>query len=243
MNLTKALYQRSYFFFLGFFFLALLAFWGTYYSRIGAETDSYAHAHGLSMTLWLLLLIGQAWLIRSGFYKVHRVVGKASFLLVPFILLSTVLFVHHQIGGGRPLGLGHFYFLSLVLMGLVAFAVLYALAMWNRKEPTVHARYMIATLFTMVTPVTDRLIYGHFRPVVQWVPFLEFGPVVPVAGFVLADLLLIALVIWDWRGGQKLGAFAIALCILIFYHISVLTFYDMGWWQSFCYWFMGLSLT
>lgn len=53
------------------------------------------------------------------------------------------------------------YFLALTLLSLVAFAVRYAMAIARRKNPRTHARWMICTVFPLVTPATDRLIGAH----------------------------------------------------------------------------------
>ncbi|MBK6479512.1 MAG: hypothetical protein IPF93_14950 [Saprospiraceae bacterium] len=68
-------------------------------------------------------------------------------------------------------------------MQLFFLSFLFALAIYHRKHPGLHARYMVSTIFPLFTPVTDRLIHHHFKPILALVPKLEGIPLVPTAGF------------------------------------------------------------
>ena len=97
---------------------------------------------------------------------------------------------------------------------------------------------MIAALFPLFTPVTDRLIGRYVPAIVPLVPRIGGSPVLPTAGFLLADVMLIALSVWDWRTNQR-RVFPIALVVLVLYHASVLTFYQFGFWRAFGEWFVA----
>jgi hypothetical protein len=75
------------------------------------------------------------------------------------------------------------------------------------------------------------------------VPRIEGNPILPVAGFVLADLLLLALALWDWRANRRFIVFPVALGVLLVYHTSVLTLYRVPLWNSLCVWFLSLPLS
>jgi len=143
-------------------------------------------------------------------------------------------------GGSLP-DIG-FYQFALMFNAVVCFVVLYALAMIYRRQPLVHARFMICTIFPLFTPVTDRLIYVHWPSLVTSVPALDGVPLVQVLGFALADVLLAALIAWDWLKNRRVGAIASALGVVALYQLSVLTFYRFEWWHSFTYWFRTLTL-
>ena len=132
---------------------------------------------------------------------------------------------------------------ALMFNSLIAFGIIYGLAIKNRKQPLVHARYMVATIFPIITPLTDRLIHHHARPILNLVPALNGAPSVYVAGFVLAEVLLIGLVIWDWQFNRKMVAFRVALGIVLLYHISTLFFYQFSFWEGFTDWIMSLPLS
>ena len=243
MKLERFLYKNSTFWFMGFFVFALVAFWPNYFGRPFSRMDIHFHTHGIAMTLWCLMLIGQAFLIRLGKPKIHRMTGKFSYVLVPLIVLTTLSLLHFQIKRDNLLGDGHFYFMALVINALIVFVLLYGLAIRFRSEPAIHARYMVCTIFPLFTPVTDRLIAFHVKPLIGVVPVVAGGPMLPLIGFAMADLILICLSIWDWRTHKRLNIFPVALIILLIYHISVITFYRFSFWQSFGEWFMSLPLS
>ena len=236
------LYRFGVHFFALFSAAMLLAFWPSYFSRLASQPSIHTHAHGLTMTLWVTLLVGQAWLIRSGHRATHRKLGFASYGLAPSLVIAALSFMHYQLRNVPALDPVVLYFMSLVVNALVAFVLLYGLAMWYRREPAIHARLMIATLFPLFTPVTDRLIGRYVPAVVPLVPRIGGSPVVPTAGFLMADVMLIALSVWDWHTNQR-RVFPIALGVLVAYHVSVLTFYQFGFWRAFGEWFMTLPLS
>src|SRR5690606_33538856 len=109
------------------------------------------------------------------------------------LMLAALNFLHFRVRGAIDLGDAGLLFVTLVVNALVAFGVLYGLAMWYRRQPAVHARFMIASVFPLFTPVTDRLIGRYLPSIVPLVPRVGGSPVVPTAGFLLADAILIAL--------------------------------------------------
>ena len=66
---------------------------------------------------------------------------------------------------------------------------------------------------------------------------------VQVVGFLLADVLLLALAIWDWRANRRKDVFPIALGMMVLYHVSVLTLYRVPLWKAFGEWFVKLPLS
>src|SRR5690349_11567070 len=86
---------RSWPWFAGFFALALLAFWPTYLSQVGAA-NFYIHLHAASAAGWMLLLVGQAWAIGARRVALHRALGKLSYALAPLVLVSILLLAHYK---------------------------------------------------------------------------------------------------------------------------------------------------
>lgn len=233
--------------FVAFLAAMVWAFWPSYFSRLFEQPNFRFHAHGIALTLWCVMLVVQSQLIRTGRRRLHRRIGKLSYVLAPAVVVITTSFVHYRVAGalaGVPvLPSSALYFLALTLNSLVAFALLYGLAIFYRRDAQTHARYMVCTLFPLFTPVTDRLIGAHLRPLIDLVPRIDGSPVLPVAGFVLADALLLALTVWDWRANRRLDVFPVALGIVALFHVSVLTFHGLGAWNAFAVWFLSLPLS
>jgi hypothetical protein len=229
---------------LGAFLLAMVvAFWPTYFSRLADQPTYHPHLHGLAMTAWCVLVVAQAVLIRSGRRALHARLGLTSYALVPLMVAATLHFIHFRVRGVADLGPFGLYFLSLIVNALVAFVALWGLGLYHRARPAVHARYMLATVFPLFTPVTDRLFGPYVPSVVSLVPRIDGAPVLPAAGFLLADGLLVGLCLWDWRVNRRTDVFPVALAIVVAYHVSVLTFYRLPAWAAFGAWFVTLPLS
>jgi len=243
MKLDQFLNRKSFIAFIIFLLAAIIAFWPGYFGRIlSPVVDSHLHRHGIAMTLWCVMLIAQAVLIRNRQNTIHKWIGFGSYILVPLLAFSGFDLVNHLFHGAQQLGPGHFYFIALSVNAIFAFLILYGLAIYFRKNAKIHARYMAVTILPLVSPISDRIIYRFVRSLIPYAPKIGNMPIVPFYGFLIADLILIGLIIWDWRSNKRWDVFPVALGILLIYHFSVLYFYQYGFWQKFCYWFINLPL-
>ena len=236
MKLERSLYQNSPFYFIVFFLFMLTGFWFTYFTKLLDQENYRMHLHGVTLILWCLMLISQAYLIRTKRYSLHKTIGKFSYALVPVLVFTTLDLLKYRLPA--KLGTMDFFSVALVVNALIAFMIFYGLAIFYRKKSSIHARYMISTAFPMFTPITDRIQYIYFPSTVPYLPTIEGNPIAPVVGFALADLLLLALCIWDWRSHRRLNVFPLALVVLVLYHVSVMTFYKFEFWQTFSTWFV-----
>jgi RsiW-degrading membrane proteinase PrsW (M82 family) len=116
------------------------------------------HIHGVLLMMWMVLLIVQPLLISTGRAKLHRTVGKVSYVLGPLIIIY--LFLIGKGAYGRSIGqiseqenLGT---MVLDIRGLVTFAIFWAMAMFYRKDSASHMRYMIATGIVFIGPGVGR---------------------------------------------------------------------------------------
>jgi hypothetical protein len=229
-------------------FLALMvwAFWPSYFLRLFEQPSFWFHAHGIALSAWCVLLVVQAQLVRTGRRALHRRLGLTSYVIAPAVVIVSTLFVHYRVApalqGAKVLPSMGLYFLALTLLSLAAFALFYGLAIWFRRDAQVHARWMVCTVFPIVTPVTDRLIGAHFPELVPLVPRIDGSPILPAAGFLLADAVVAMLALWDWRANRRLGVFPVALAVLIAYHVGTLSLHRVPAWNAFCVWFLALPL-
>jgi len=242
-RVTPALFSFSARFFVVFLALTVWAFWPSYFARLFEQHNLWFHAHGIVLALWLAMLVAQAQLIRTQRRSLHRQLGKLSYVVAPAVVVITTVFIHQRVSGAvaglsslPPMAL---HFLALTLLSLAVFAVFYGLAIARRRDSQTHARWMLCTVFPLVTPVTDRLIGAHLRPLVGIVPRIDGNPILPTVGFALADLILLALSWWDWRVHRRLDVFPVALGILFVYHLGTLTLHRVPLWNAFCVWFLG----
>jgi hypothetical protein len=245
--MDPALFRHSSKFFVVFLVLMVVAFWPSYFTRLFEQPSFWFHAHGIVLTLWCVLLVVQAQLIRTKRRPLHRAIGKSAYVVGPAVVVITGLFVHFrlapQLAGVPQLPAMALHFMALTLLALVVFAVFFALAIYYRRDSQRHARWMICTVFALFTPVTDRLIGGHFRSLVAYVPRIEGNPILPAAGFALADVIVLGLALWDWRANGRAAVFPAALAVLLAYHVGVFTLHGSALWNSICVWFLSLPLS
>lgn len=153
------MYANAPFWFIGLFVVLILGFWPSYFSPSAASATFGQHFHAVAMMAWVLMLIVQPWLIRSRKRNVHRLVGRTSFVLAPLVVISAFYVVLDNLVSlpqpYPPIGLSFFW------LGLVSgpyYAMLYGLAIINRKDMQLHARYMCATALGFITPGLGRLV-------------------------------------------------------------------------------------
>jgi len=240
MKLERTLLQKSHLYFIVFFVLVIAAFWLTYFTRIFDQENYRMHAHGSSLILWCLMLMVQPYLIATKRNEWHKQIGKFSYALVPILIFTTLDLLKFRLQPLPTLATMDYFFVALVVNALIAFVILYGLAIYNRKRPTIHARFMVCTTLPMITPATDRIIHIYFPSLVPYLPTIEGNPIAPVVGFILADLVLIGLIIWDWRSHKRWNVFPFVLLVLLLYHYSVLNFYKFEFWKTFSNWFAEL---
>ncbi|QNA46624.1 hypothetical protein [Lacibacter sediminis] len=154
-----------------FIFLILIGvqwgFYQTYTSQFPhfKNATPLIHVHGALLMTWMLLLIAQPLLIQTGRAKLHRTIGKVSWVLGPLIVISLFLIGR----GGYFRGIAanvpeheNLTFIVLDMRGFLSFAIFWSLAMITRKRPDSHMRYMIATGILAIGPGVGRGLGSAF---------------------------------------------------------------------------------
>jgi hypothetical protein len=134
--------------------LTALAFWPAYFSDMPGAPYAF-HVHGVTASLWIVLLAIQSWSIHRRRNAFHRTVGLASFALFPFFLVGGLL-VLQTMAVKTAAGTSPFYDRFGAQLGTVDAISVLALPM--RRKVHVHARYMLATVFFLIAPILSRLL-------------------------------------------------------------------------------------
>ncbi|MBI1344502.1 MAG: hypothetical protein GC171_16395 [Terrimonas sp.] len=141
-------------------------FYQTYTSEFPNFVDKTVtiHIHGALLMCWLILLIVQPLLIQTGRAKLHRTIGKVSYVLGPLVILYLFLIGKgaYWRSIGTPYEQGNFMTMVLDIRGFLSFAIFWALAMFYRKIPATHMRYMIATGILGIGPGFGRGLMHSF---------------------------------------------------------------------------------
>jgi hypothetical protein len=153
------MYSNAPFWFAGLFVLLVLGFWPSYFSPSASSATFGQHFHAVIMMGWVMMLIVQSWLIRSRKRDIHRLIGRFSLVWAPLVVFSAFYVVLDNLESlpqpYPPIDLSFFW---LGLISALLFAMLYSLAIINRKDIQLHARYMAATTLAFITPGLGRLL-------------------------------------------------------------------------------------
>ncbi len=236
MSFTKAIFSKSVFLLALIPLFAVWGFWVTYFARPQETVSVFEHLHGVAMFGWLLLLVLQSGLIRTNRRAIHRQTGKLAYVLGPWIIVSTIILANYRLNarGLTPEGL---YILGLQVFTLILFTVCYVMAIRNRKQPDVHARWMICTAFTTFDPIFARILVINFLPV----PF-ESG-IIQYITYSFINLIVIALALRDWKAERRRDVFLPMLGLLLLTQIPIFFVLNVPAWTSFAAWFMSLPIS
>ena len=186
--------------------------------------NNVQHFHGAMMVTWMVFLIVQPLLIRSGKITIHRTIGKLSYVIAPLLIISIFLASRMVYQRPEPI-LPHeerIAGIALSIPFMFAFAILYSLAIINRKNTYQHMRYMIGTSFLMIGPAVGRALIIYYQNSLQDAVNYSNYLVFAIAG---------GLMINDIIRKRSYTTFAIVLLIFIIIHLTWNYRYS-GLWQN-----------
>ena len=217
--------------------VAVFAFWPIYIVKLPYDAELYVNLHTGGVVLWMLLLIAQPWLIGRGKRPLHKRIGRVSYVLVPWIVVTSLLLAHSRTAALSPAdfeAFGHSIYLPIA--AIVTFAAAWALAIRHRREPFLHGRYMVGTVFALFDPIVARLLFFY-----SGLPPDE--NIYPLIGFASADLVLLLLLWLDRNEPRGRKAWLTLLPIYLAAHIGWFTLARTDAWSDFARWFVSLPLS
>ena len=174
------------------------------------------------MMIWMVFLIVQPLLIRSGKVAIHRVIGKLSYVIAPLLIVSVFLvsrMVYH-----RPEPVPHEEKIAMIALSipfLVGFIIFYSLAIINRRQTYKHMRYMIGTSFLMIAPGLGRALIVYYNMSLHdSVNYCNYFVMAITAGLLINDVVK----------KRAYSPFAVILCVFILMHLAW-NFRDSVVWQ------------
>ena len=212
--------------FLAFVFLVLpvWSFWDTYWFRESREYFAIEHVHAVPSLLWCVFITLQAYLIRTGRLAAHRQFGKVSYVLAPALVITTCAISWGSVTYSE-LSDGSLYILAIRAFLLSSFVAFFSLAMLNRKDPQLHARWMTCSALVLIDPVLNR-ITDNFTSLSYTTGIHQF-----IAFGVMNAMVLILLAL-DLRSGRW-RVFAVALVVMLAGQTLALTGWDSATWRAF----------
>lgn len=222
------------YYFLSFIVLVIIGFWPTYFSKFfdgTADFNHYFHFHAITALLWVLFLIVQPMLIRLKRFRIHRLIGKLSYILVPLLIISVLLLAHSRIDPNTE---NLPWRLWIPFKDLIIFSFGFGVAIRFRKKVPIHARGMIVAGMALIEPTFVRLIVNVIGIEQPLGYYLGIAPVY---------LILLILIIKESKKEKYSWVFKWALGLFLFIHIIRIFKITLPLWDDFAYWFISLPLT
>jgi hypothetical protein len=204
-------FPRAHYYVGAFLLITLVAFAPSYFLVLPNAPFAH-HLHGVTATLWIVLLCTQSWSIHHGLWRVHAWSGRASFLLAPLFTAGGLMVT--QVTLLKDTAFNEMFGIRLATADVVAtlaFALFYFLALRQRRAPDLHARYMLSTVTLLLGPSLARL-FANFVPgfLIRGPEDLpKFGQAID-ASFVLALVLILVLIGRDLRNRKPVTPFLMA---------------------------------
>ena len=205
--------------------VVLLGFSTTYFSKLGDFSLPY-HAHGISATLWMILLIVQPYLFQKGKLRTHKYLGWTSLILVPIIVICGVIMMRMMIQGQANYPPNLVYQLAFIdACTLLSFALLYVLALYYRKKLMLHSRFMVATIFGPLLPALARMFLFTFGIASNFDQALTYS--------YLAIELVLLIIIWKEKNIKEIKlTYVPFLIFIVIQHALMYSSDNWSWWKT-----------
>jgi len=226
----------------GFLLLTFAAFMPSYFAIL-PDASWVHHLHGITATLWIVLVMTQNWTAHHRKWNLHAWSGMASLALLPVFTVGGMLVTQNTLLKetafrelfGRALSMAD-------LFVSVAFIAFYAAALRYRRHVDLHARYMLSTVILLAGPSISRF-FSNYVPgfLVRSLETLPNFADALNASFIIAGAFCLILIIWDWRQNKPVLPFCWALAATVGMYFA---YYVVGRSEAYAQvadWFAGQS--
>jgi hypothetical protein len=227
-------YRYAHWYFLAALAAIVAGFWPSFFQPLSAG-DARHTIHGTTATVWIVVLAVQAGLMAHGFVAWHRRVARFALVLLPVLCVSALQMIALMlVSPNMPPGLAPL--LAFIDFPSVAFlVVLVGLALANRRTPPAHKRFMAATVLLAFPPALTRLYARIFAPDLDFFGALH-------ASFFTVELILVALLVADWRARERRAAYPVSLAFFVAVHAVMFPISSTAAWQTFTDWYAALPV-
>ena len=202
----------------GYFFLTLLLFvaLGFYYPYFSLFpkfefVTLIVHIHAITLFLWLVILIAQPLFIRYGKYKLHKLLGKFTYFLLPVVIITMIGVIRQGYIRGINENMSSAQSLRAQftnIAGIFTFLIYYLLGISHilKGNVALHMRYMICLFLEFVPPTVGRTL-GYWLDIRQIYTYS--------ISLLLSAGILFYLVRMDKKRGLNYLPYKLALCLYV----------------------------
>ncbi len=216
-------YRHAHWYFLLVMGITAFAFSPSYFLRL-SKTDASHHFHGITASLWLLMLVVQPFLHRQGWMTAHRWVGKFSLVVAPLVVISAYSMIGSMMSAKNYPPLIPYQLAFIDFFTLFLFTYFYLKAIFHRKNLHLHARYMVCTVLGPLIPTLTRFFF--IIPIVN-----SFSKSLNLS-YLVVELVLVILIWDDKKRGSFQKPYVVAFLVFIVQHILMNFASDWVWWRN-----------
>ncbi|MFZ6820013.1 hypothetical protein [Undibacterium sp. Ji22W] len=222
------MYRHAVYYFSLVLMIAVIGFYPSYFGNL-PNADLAHHFHGITATLWMLMLIIQAWFVRTGKIKVHRMVGRTSLILAPLFLASGILMIKAMVTSSSGFSQAFGSLLAWIdTITLITFVVAYVSAIYYRMNIQLHARFMASTAILVLPPALGRIM----PRLGEWITSFEMAVHLSYA---ICIAIVLALIYDDYRKGKLRAPYLILLFSVSLQQYGFYASTGWSWWTNFIY--------
>ncbi|HVS91984.1 MAG TPA: hypothetical protein VHE59_08145 [Mucilaginibacter sp.] len=172
------------------------------------------HIHATALLIWVFIIILQPILILKRKYRIHRILGKFSYFLVPVIVITSIGVMRKQYIeyiAQKITPADSLKALVISFAEIATFSLFYLLAVIHRRNIALHMRYIICTALVLITPSLARVM-GYWFDAGQLESYITC--------FIVSDAILISLILYDRSKRKKYMPYVTALILFLIFHIG-----------------------
>jgi len=170
----KLHYSNLFLTFLTLLLIVFIGFFPSYFSQDVSKFSFWINLHATSMLIWFGLLFAQAYLIKRGKLKIHRLLGNLSWILLLVITTSTLFLAYGSvlkgIENGKALIASGFFLIPVT--DLLLFITMYLLAIFFKKNHLKHITFILLATIALLPPALIRIYFNYFSKVALVYPLL-----------------------------------------------------------------------
>jgi hypothetical protein len=199
--------------------IMVAGFWIPYFSQISKFDSSITtavHIHAVLLFSWVALLVVQPLTVRQGAFSIHRILGKASYVLMPLVVAFSFAMLRKEyqetLAGGMSVAAARSAeYLSTLQVTLFAAFYCLAIVRIQKRDIAEHMRYMICIALVLLPAGLARTL-GYWFDVKQ-----RTAQTICLA---LIDLCLIALIVFDRRRHFAARPYGVALALYLIVEVG-----------------------
>lgn len=231
---TDKSYNNSHYIFIGLAIICFMGFYKTYFGSIASfsSTKFVVHCHTITITIWLFILIIQPIFIIQKKIAIHKLSGRLTYYLFPFIIIFMLLMeksLYQKLEFEHSPHQNNLAGLFGPFTNTLPFALFYLLALKYKKDVGVHARYMVGTGLMLLSSGLWRIFHRWFH--------LDIGISFEYALWITI-FVIVAFTVYDkWKGFPlKSNPFTLIALIHLVTNVLSISFPHTTYWQAFSQW-------